>query len=299
MKVKDNPENIVVVGAGKVGLSIAGKLFAIGRLSKIIDRNPQTFENSNGIPEQYFSHSFDDIFERSKLMILAVTENNLVEIDAQIADSEIWRDCIIAHTSGINDRYLLKECRKECFRTAALHPYQTFFKPDPVLLNDIAWGIDCDTQDFEFLAEIIHNINGKPFLLDSTIQNFKGLYHSSAVIASNFTTLLLSLADEIAKAAGIESKEFLKPIVYKTIENFFNTPDIDVPLTGPIARVDDATFIKHIDSLEQLPHLLTPYLYSSITAIETAYIKGILDEDSYKKLISIIKTRLNKNESNN
>ncbi|MEI6090792.1 MAG: Rossmann-like and DUF2520 domain-containing protein [bacterium] len=299
MKTIANQENIVVVGAGKVGSSIAGKLFEEGRLSRIIHRNPEAFESFYGITESYFTTSLDDIPEKPKLMILAITENNLEEIDSKIADSEIWRDCIIAHTSGINDRYLLKACRKECFRTAAVHPYQTFFSPNPLLLNDIAWGIDCDIQDFEFLADIIRILKGKPFLLDNTIPNFKGLYHSSAVVASNFTTLLLSLADEIAKSAGLDAKEFLKPIVYQTIDNFFNSELENIPLTGPIARADNTTLTHHIDSLEQFPLLKTPYIYSCMGAIETAAAMEILNDENYERLISTLKFRLNKNDSFN
>jgi predicted short-subunit dehydrogenase-like oxidoreductase (DUF2520 family) len=298
MKTKDNPENIVVIGAGKVGSSIAGKLFEQGRLNRIIDRNNTAFDNLIGIPESYFSISHQDITEKPRLIIIAINDYLLPEIDNQIAESEIWRDCIIAHTSGIHNKLVLKECRKECFRTAALHPYQTFFKPNAELLNGIAWGIDCDVQDFEFLADIIRTINGKPYLLNNSIRCFKGLYHSSAVVASNFTALLLTLADEIAKSAGLESKEFLKPIVYQTIDNFFNTSEERIPLTGPIARADITTLIQHIDSLEQFPNLLTPYIYSCIAAIETAHTKGILDRDNYEKLISTLKSRLINDSSN-
>ncbi len=299
MKAIANQKNIVIIGAGKVGLSIGERLFHIGRLSHIIDRHPMVFENSRGIPQEFFSTKMDEIPEKPRLMILAINDNVIPEIDIQIADSEIWRDCIIAHTSGIFDKNILKECRKECFRTAAIHPYQTFFSADPSLLNAIPWGIDCDIQDFEFLGDIINTLGGKPYLLDDNIPNFKGLYHSSAVVASNFTTLLLSLADEIAKTAGLNAKEFLKPIVYQTIDNFFNTHEENVPLTGPIARADFETLNSHIVSLEQYPHLLVPYLYSCMGAIETAYGKNILSKENYDKLISIIKTRLNKNESNN
>lgn len=299
MKAIANPENIVVVGAGKVGSSIAIKLFEQNRLSRIIDSDPKAFKNLNGIPEDYFATSLYDLPEKTRLLILAINDDFLEEIDVQIANSDLWRDCIIAHTSGIYDKLVLKECRKECFRTASIHPYQTFFSPDPKLLNKIAWGVDCDIQDFDFLADIIRTINGKPYLLDNTIPDFKGLYHSSAVVASNFATLLLSLADEIAKSAGLESKEFLKPIVYQTIDNYFNTSLENIPLTGPIARVDDTTLMRHIDSLEQFPQLITPYIYSCMAAIETAHIKGVLNKENYEKLISTLKSRLNKNESSN
>ena len=77
MKTKDNPENIVVIGAGKVGASIAGKLFEAGRLSRIFDKHPNSIVNLSEIPEQYLIYSLEDIPEKPRLMIIAINENGI------------------------------------------------------------------------------------------------------------------------------------------------------------------------------------------------------------------------------
>jgi predicted short-subunit dehydrogenase-like oxidoreductase (DUF2520 family) len=79
----------------------------------------------------------------------------------------------------------------------------------------------------------------------------KAIYHAGAVFASNYLVVVLAVAQRLVRHAGLSDAaawQALTPLVEGTFANLLR----DGPqraLTGPVARADEATILKHLESL--------------------------------------------------
>jgi predicted short-subunit dehydrogenase-like oxidoreductase (DUF2520 family) len=75
----------------------------------------------------------------------------------------------------------------------------------------------------------------------------KAAYHAGAVIASNYTVVLASLAEQLARRAGVSASQagaLYVPLMQGTVANLAQGPA--AALTGPIRRGDEATIRRHL-----------------------------------------------------
>jgi predicted short-subunit dehydrogenase-like oxidoreductase (DUF2520 family) len=86
------------------------------------------------------------------------------------------------------------------------------------------------------------------------------LYHAAAVVASNHIVVLLAQVERLAGAAGVPMEAYLD-LLRATVENVGEVGAV-AALTGPAARGDTATILRH---LEALPEAERP-LYEALAA---------------------------------
>ena len=87
----------------------------------------------------------------------------------------------------------------------------------------------------------------------------RAAYHAAAAIASNFLVALEESAAELLEGCGVpDARELLAPLVLRTAANWAeHGPSA---LTGPIARGDEATVVRHLEALAETdPELLDLY----------------------------------------
>ncbi|MCX7930613.1 MAG: DUF2520 domain-containing protein, partial [Chlorobi bacterium] len=89
----------------------------------------------------------------------------------------------------------------------------------------------------------------------------KALYHAAAVLASNVTTEVVALAQEVARLAGIPPERFLPPILRATVDNAVSALVSGMPIarTGPASRGDNQTLQRHLAALALFPELAERY----------------------------------------
>ncbi len=87
------------------------------------------------------------------------------------------------------------------------------------------------------------------------------MYHAFATFYSPLVTTLLTAAQTAGRAAGLSKSEtarWMRPIVERTVENFFREGAAQ-SLSGPVARGDTATVARHLAVLQAQPELREMY----------------------------------------
>lgn len=285
--------NFLIVGAGKVGISIAEYLKTAGVNLRIYTRN--YLNNLYIQSSQILSHkdcisSIDSQLYTPDIIFICVNDNSIAEIAFQLvsAFNDSIKNMKIIHCSGILGSDELNACRIKGAYTASMHPYQTFYKPNFELLEGIGWGIETESNP-EFFIDLANFLNGNYHILTSKEEKIK--YHLSAVMASNFLNSLLSGVIDIHKDLGLDFEKFALPIIKQTLDNSvnFSKDTGEMPLTGPIARADKDTIVKHLKSIEGNPEITKLYKYFALATLESAKNKGIIDSNQYKEFLDLIR----------
>jgi predicted short-subunit dehydrogenase-like oxidoreductase (DUF2520 family) len=176
------------------------------------------------------------------LVLLCVPDRAIAEVAAGIEPGP-W----VAHVSGGTPLAALAPHA----RRFSLHPLQTFTHDRGPEQLDGAWAAVTGESD-EALAvatALAGTLGLKPFAL---ADGGRALYHSAAVIASNYLVTLHRAAGELLADVGVP-RDALDPLMRRVIENRFQ-------LTGPIERGDWETVERHRAAIaESSPELLEAY----------------------------------------
>ena len=197
-------ESVRVVGRGRVGSAIAARLEERG-----LTLGP----------------------DGADLVLLCVPDAAIRAVAAGVPIGP-W----IAHVSGATPLDSLDPHT----RRFSVHPLQTFTRDRGAEQLDGAWAAVTAASDEartrgRWLAEILGLL---PFELRDEARS---LYHTGAVIASNYLVTLHHAAARLLAMAGAPP-EALVPLMRRTIDNGFQ-------LTGPIARGDHSTVDAHLAAL--------------------------------------------------
>lgn len=283
-----------IIGAGKVGLSIAEHLFGISQLDWLATKPDDSFARAKCRLQDFKSifQSINEIKELSDIIIISVPDNSVESVSHELAAlfGDALNNKLVFHTSGLRTSELLICCKSAGAFTASVHPYQTFFEPDGRLLQGIGWGVESATP--ELFAPLVIELGGIPVELPSG-EYVKSLYHCSAVLASNFITPLLQLSNELLKKADINPNLLIPQIARQTLENNIESfSRSEFPLTGPIARSETETINRHLKSLSEDDTLLRAYCFAGLSVLEIALNKEIITNNSYQEIVNLFQNAL-------
>lgn len=200
-----------VIGTGRAGSALAGRLLAAG-LTVTAGRQPA-----------------DEV----ELVLLAVPDGVIGEV-AQTIPVGPW----IAHVSGATSVGALAPH----VRRFSLHPLQTLTEDRGPEQLDGAWAaLTFESPEAGTVARwLAERLRLHPFELADAE---KALYHAGASMASNYLVTLYRLAARLLTDSGAPP-EALVPLMRRVIENGFQ-------LTGPIARGDWATVDAHLAAIAE------------------------------------------------
>lgn len=309
---------IGIIGYGQVSKSLINQRFVLENLKYIVIRNEKERLKFIALTQQYDISIYTEVNQISdfaELNLILVNDGNIIEVVNQLMNVNIINNqnqkqtTIFAHFSGVLQIDVLKKLKDKNFKTAKLHPFQTFaiLNKEANIFKDVAFLCEYDNNDLDLkniLKEFINNLDAK-FFHKNELKNFdEKLYHIIAVFSSNYLTSYLKMLIDLADNSGI-NKDFLLPIINTTINNIFentvNNKSISqnkFPLSGPIARLDLMTIEKHIQILKDKKNnlgkdvnssndLLEFYTYFGKITSEIALKNGIFDVDEYEKLKKI------------
>lgn len=271
-----------VIGAGKVGMSIAGKLSENSALSFILSR---TLPASDNVYKDTAS-----IGKFPRFVFIAVPDDAIAGVAGKISSlsAEKINSSIFLHTSGSRTVSVLSALEKAGAIIAAAHPYQTFAAPSPSLLTNIGWGTEAGDAVFDEVAGFIEKIlNGVPVRLPYDNSEAKLRYHASAAAVSNLVTGAFAMSAELLGGMGIDPAPLINPIVGQALENALSGG----MLTGPVARGDKGTLIKHLEAIND-PAMKRLYCFYSAATAEYALSKSLISPASYEEFMRIIKKPL-------
>ena len=268
-------EKITLIGAGRLGRAFLRMLiehqYSVGA---VIDVNDEALNKCNFLPQNIIlSKDFKTIPNETTCLLIAVPDDSIEEVAKNITHCvTLTKKCVVAHTSGTHTSDILAALKSTGISTASLHPVQTFpgKKDDWLRLKDIYFSFEGDDVVFDRLAKLIQSMGSKIIKIE---KNFKTLYHISCVIASNYLVALLHMATQLAEKSGVSHDEILKvlnPLINATLENISSQGVTDA-LTGPIARGDVGTIIRHITALQsEAARLLPCYIELGKIALDIA-----------------------------
>jgi predicted short-subunit dehydrogenase-like oxidoreductase (DUF2520 family) len=175
-------ESIKVIGSGRVGSAVAGRL------------------REQGIAVE----------PEGGLVLLCVPDEAIAAVARELPVGP-W----VAHVSGATPLAALEPHT----RRFSLHPLQTFTRARGPEQLDGAWGaLTAESQQArEVGAWLAETLGLRAFPLDDTS---RPLYHAGAAIASNYLVTLHAVAAELFRAAGAPP-EALVPLMRRTIDNGF------------------------------------------------------------------------------
>lgn len=221
-------DRLAIIGAGRVGLTLARALMRSGSTVNVFGREEPRVDQSD-------------------LVLIAVPDDSIGDVAAALARSGMITDRhVVLHTSGLRDRTALAALEPTGAALGSWHPLQTFAMPtdDLDVLVGIAAVIEGDARALEAGRALAGRLGLRP-IVEITAAG-KPAYHAAAVFASNYLVTLAEIARHlgIESGAGAASAKMFLPLMQQTLSNYAQVGAAS--LTGPIQRGDVGTVERHL-----------------------------------------------------
>ena len=230
--------SLAIVGAGRVGRSLAGAARSAG-LSAVIAAREDALDTCRG----------------TEAALLCVPDAAISDAASRLA-AAVPPLRLVGHTSGATGLDALDPARDAGAATFSLHPLQTVPDASADFTGCPAAISGCDAQALEFARALAQRLDMRPFEIP---EEHRAAYHAAASMASNFLVTLEQSAAGLLEATGVaDGRELLAPLVLRSAANWADRGA--AALTGPIARGDEATVERHLAALrESAPELVPLY----------------------------------------
>lgn len=237
-----------IIGCGNVG-KVLGRLWAVSGTFDIQDILNRSAESAMGATA--FIGSGRALAELSSMRpadvyLIGTPDDQIAQAAHSLSGLDILAPgAIVFHCSGALPSGVLDAVKAHGALTASVHPIRSFADAEEVAAGFAGTycGVESDDAAVERLAKAFSSIGARLVPVDA---EFKSVYHSAAVFASNYLVTLLDVALEAYVKAGVPRDDALKlmePLVRGTVDNVFRLGTTDA-LTGPIARGDLATVLR-------------------------------------------------------
>jgi len=246
-----SPRPVVgLIGPGRAGIGLALALTQAGYTVRLHGRkkkkvpSPLTLTVGDG-------ETPPDWVASAGVVILAVRDDGIRPLaEALAAARAITADHVVLHLSGVQGQEGLGPLVSSRAALGSFHPLQTIVEPEraPARLKG-SWAAVEGMPRAALAAErLAQDMGMRPFRIATKA---KAIYHAGAVFASNYLVVVEAIAQRLLRHAGLTDADAwaaLRPLVEGTFENLGRIEPKDA-LTGPIARGDTATIMRHLESL--------------------------------------------------
>ena len=239
-----------LIGPGRAGVGLALALTQAGYTVRLHGRKkkkvpaPLTLTVGDGeTPPEWIA--------AAGVVILAVRDDGIRPLaEALAAARAITADHVVLHLSGAQGQEALGALVTSRAALGSLHPLQTIVEPEraPARLKGSWAAVEGMPRATEAAERLALDLGMRPFHIATKA---KAIYHAGAVFASNYLVVVEALAQRLLRHAGMTDADAwaaLRPLVEGTLENLGRAEPKDA-LTGPVARGDTATIVRHIESL--------------------------------------------------
>lgn len=239
-----------VIGAGRMGAGLALALTRAGREVRLVNRRPVrvppplTLRVAPGGPDAEWLSGLD-------VLVLAVPDDRIHAVAQALgAVHGIGPHHTVLHCSGVLGQEALAPLVPTRAALGSLHPLQTISDPEVAPERFLgAWAaVEGSGAAMETAEGLARAVGLKPFRITAKA---KTLYHAGAVFASNYLVVVEAIAQRLLRHAGLSDDDAwaaLSPLVRGTITNLL-AGDPRGALTGPVARGDTDTILRHLAAL--------------------------------------------------
>lgn len=287
-----NPIRFSIIGAGKVGKTIADKLQSLSMLDFVLCKSTNCQNNliDFGIQREHTTLDLVELFN-SDCIILALPDDSYSGVVDQFVNYELnhFKLKYVFHTSGLISAKILYPLVEKGVQVFAAHPVQTFYNPNRKILNGITWNVENINTDEAIIQNILGILGGKLQYLPEQLINNRSLYHLMCVVSSNFVTTTLEFAKLIAKELNVQDNSFLSELIQTTTNNSITNLNFpDAPLTGPLARKDFNAIKNYLETISanyELKSILINYLKANIDLMVTKKIYNLNEKQILEEII--------------
>jgi predicted short-subunit dehydrogenase-like oxidoreductase (DUF2520 family) len=293
----DNLPKISIIGAGKVGISLAFHLQNKGYpLGGVASRTPQSLQRAKKyLKASCFTLDVTQAAREGEVVFISTNDDAISGVVKKIAEEGGFRKGqFVYHLSGASSLAILKPAEEKGSFVGSIHPLQTFphIEAGIAKIPGTVFGITARGKSLALAKKLVKAVGGKVI---EVRDEDKPLYHAAACIASNYLDALIYVAFKFYESVGVERKkawEAMKPLVKATLDNIEAKGAVEA-LTGPIVRGDVETVKKHLQVIkEKLPHFLSFYCELGKITAEIALEKE-LPLSTYHSLLSLFHENLN------
>lgn len=241
--------SIGIVGAGAVGSALSHAFARAGcpPVAVFSRRHEHAADLASAIPGCVATWSAQDVVAAADLVFLTVPDDAIQDV----CDQLVWRSGIaVVHCSGALSSSVLESARRQGAQVGSFHPLQTFSGAvnDADLIPGSTIGIEAGPPLDDVLVDLAVTIGGHPLRLTA---ESKPLYHAAAVMASNYVVTLMALAADLCSEFGVNRPDAVRallPLLKGAVTNI-ERRGLPEALTGPIARGDVETVLRHVRAL--------------------------------------------------
>ena len=276
------------IGAGTVGAALAIRLSGKGyQVTAVSSRSHSSASNlAETVGSCRVCDSNQEVADSAELIFITTPDDAVGPVVSSIQ----WHSGqSVVHCSGADSSEVLAPAEKLGAHVGVIHPLQTFAGIRQAVENipGSTFALEAKEPLLSILKDMANALDGYWIGLKA---GDKVVYHAAAVIACNYIVTLVKLATDLWQTFGIprqEATRALLPLLRGTIHNI-ETVGIPNCLTGPIARGDTGTIIKHINALQKAaPGILATYLELGQQTIPVALDKGRIDEKQARELQTV------------
>ncbi|UTT63300.1 Rossmann-like and DUF2520 domain-containing protein [Microcella humidisoli] len=229
MSGRDGRLGVGIVGAGRVGPVIGAALAAAGHaivgVSAGTDDERDRVEGMlPGVPQL----AVPQLVERSELVVLAVPDDQLVELIAGLAALGAWQaGQLVLHTSAQHGTAVLDPARAAGAIPLAVHPALAFTGTsiDLVRLRDAWCAVTAPGPVLPIAQALVVEMGAEPVVI---AEEDRPAYADAIAAASQFSTAIIDQSVAALRAIGVEQPgRVLGGVVRSAVENALQSPAVD------------------------------------------------------------------------
>jgi len=276
MKAKALPK-ITIVGSGNLGTALAVSLRSAGyTVSEVVSREGKMSRQrartlARRVAARVVTVRKPEI--TADVIWMCVPDREITSCTASLAKATWWKGKVAVHSSGALSSDELTLLRQRGATVASAHPLMTFVPGVTPSLGGVSFAIEGDRAAVRVVRGIVTALGSKVFRIK---KRDKAAYHAWGTFASPLLTVLLSVSERVAGAAGVnraEARRRMLPIVRQTVENYAKQGAAR-GFSGPIVRGDAETVGKHLDVLRRVPGAAEVYRAMARSALRTLPVKN-------------------------
>lgn len=242
--------NIVIIGSGNVAAVLGRKFKAAGHsILQIFSRNARAASELAYEWDTESTNYKSTINKTADVYLVAVNDDAIDEVVTELK----FPGKVVAHTAASVPKEVLKGMSEHY---GVFYPLQSLRK-EMGRLPDIPVFFDGnDDYTKSVLATLARSI--APVQALEAGDDDRQKLHVAAVVVSNFTNHLYTLAEEYCRKEGLDFRQLL-PLIGETAVRIQSMPPQQAQ-TGPAIRHDKETIEKHLALLKDHPRLKNIYL---------------------------------------
>lgn len=281
-----------IIGGGRVG-GCLGK--CLQKHNCLIGITATNYDHSKNLADSFDLPVMDNyqLWTNADIILITVPDRLIKDVADSIADKILdYQEKIVLHCSGSLDLSPLARLSAKGCHVGSLHPLQSFVSSN-TNLQGVYMAIAGDSIAQKTAFSLVDIFQGQGFYVPDSE---RAAYHAAACICSNYIVTIEKIAQSLLSTwlgSNEQAWTALKPLFCGTVNNLCTAKEINGVLTGPIARGDIDTIVKH---LQILPGKYLPF-YCNLGK-ETAMLakqENLIQQETFMKLSEILEKAIDKN----